>query len=217
MAHIAYYWETRFGTACYRKREADPIAKEFVDEVEHGSVLAARRAGLRAAMEFAKPGDTLCVMSLDSLGMNAMDVQATLLQLRKNCVNVQVHKVGLVGNAVMQAIAQLAVMELDRHHDSIREKSPSKQPASNRVHDKPPRIGRPIGRAQDAKVNPESVAQWRLQSGASIDSTAKYWSISTATVKRYCASFAAQHPYARQSGGFEEAVDAHRRHLSAIA
>lgn len=163
--------------------------REFEDVAVASGTMATRRPGLAKLFDQVRPGDTVSVLALDRLGRDALDVEATLRRLIEAGVTVNVH--GLrpigrgVGAAVMAVLAQVADMERQRikaRTEAGRAVARATLKATGKTHRGKSSLGRP--KAQDAAA----VAAWRCEAGASIQQTATHFSITAATVKRYCAA-----------------------------
>ena len=90
-----------------------------------------------------------------------------------------------VGELIQAVLAQVADMERQRireRADAGREKARQALASTGRTHRGKVSLGRP--KAHD----PQAVAQWRAQHGASVTATALHFDCSAATVKRACRS-----------------------------
>ena len=90
-----------------------------------------------------------------------------------------------VGELIVAVLAQIADMERER----IRERCEAGRTAARKsiretgkTHRGKASLGRPLA------ADPEAVRQWRAQNGATIRETMEQFSISKATVDRYCAA-----------------------------
>jgi putative DNA-invertase from lambdoid prophage Rac len=162
---------------------------EFQDEGVSGGVLAADRAGFAAMLERVGKGDTLCVFAVDRLGRDAIDVQTTVRDLRREGVILDVHGVGIiagqVGDIVLAVLAQVADMQraqIKARCDAGRAAAKASLDATGRTHRGKVSLGRPV--AADAAT----VVAWRASKSASIAATAAQFDLSIATVKRYAAA-----------------------------
>ncbi|WP_353653179.1 recombinase family protein [Porphyrobacter sp. SLTP] len=192
MSHrIAYY---RVSTAdqsieAQRAGMGGTFDQEFSDEGVSGGVLAADRPGFAAMLATVREGDTIHVYAVDRLGRDALDVQATVRRLLDIGVTVDVHGLGPIGRGVgeliLAVLAQVAEMERRRIAErtaSGRQAARAALQATGRTHRGKESLGRPY--AADAAA----VKAWRKANSASIAQTARQFSLSQATVKRYCAA-----------------------------
>lgn len=194
---IAYYRCSTTDQSIEAQRHAlgGSFDHEFSDEGVSGSVPAADRPGFAELLRFIRKGDTLHVYAVDRLGRNALDVQTTVRKLLDKGVAVEVHGLGRiakgVGELILAVLAQVADMEKQRIIERTaagREKAREALATTGKTHRGKESLGRPVGTVKSgAEVNPQQVAQWRLENGKSIADTAAHFKISTATVKRYCA------------------------------
>jgi putative DNA-invertase from lambdoid prophage Rac len=163
--------------------------REFVDEGVSGGVMAADRPAFAKLLDTVRAGDFVCVYAVDRLGRDALDVQGTVKRLLDAKVTVDVHGIGpLAGDTarlILALLAQLAEMERNRIRERTqagREAARASLAATGRTHRGKESLGRP--KAHDSA----EIAAWRLASAASIAETAKHFGVSSATVKRACAS-----------------------------
>lgn len=191
MSRIAYYRVSTIDQSIDSQRCAlgGGFDKEFADEGISGAVPAAQRPGFSALLQYAREGDTICVYAVDRLGRDALDVQATVRKLLERGVAVDVRGLGLiakgVGELILAVLAQVADMERNRLNERTAEGRKAARvslAATGKTHKGKESLGRPKG--GDA----EAVKAWRLKQAASIAETAAQFGLSTATVKRYCAS-----------------------------
>lgn len=191
MVHLLYLRCSGASQSVQAQREAmkqsATFAKEYVDEGVSGSVLAAKRPGFAALLEFAREGDTVHVYAVDRLGRDAIDVLTTIKALLSKGVCVNVRGLGLiakgVGELIVAVLAQVAEMERER----IRERTTNGRAvavaslaATGKTHRGKESLGRP------KLANSETVRAWRAENKATIVSTAKQFGLSDTTVKRYC-------------------------------
>lgn len=191
MSRIAYYRVSTGDQSVEAQRQAlgGPFDREFSDEGVSGSVLAAKRPGFSALLDYVREGDTVSVFAVDRLGRDALDVQSTVRSLLKKGVMVDVHGLGAIGRGVgeliLAVLAQVADMERQRIHERCeagRAAARAALDATGRTHRGKESLGRP--RAADGSA----VALWRRENQASISDTAGHFGLSPATVKRYCAA-----------------------------
>lgn len=164
------------------------FAKEFVDEGVSGAIPAADRPGFAALLAYLREGDIVRISAIDRLGRDALDIQATIRFLISKGVTVDVLGLGPIGKGVGELIvavlAQLADLERARikeRCDAGRSAARAALAATGRTHRGKASLGRPFA------ANASEVREWRKENGASIAATATRFSLSTATVKRYCA------------------------------
>jgi putative DNA-invertase from lambdoid prophage Rac len=166
-----------------------PYDRVFADQDTSGSIPMAERPGFAKLLEIARDGDTLYVAAVDRLGRDAIDVQATVRKLIIAGVTVDVKGLGPIGRGVgeiiLAVLAQVADMERRRIFDRAsagRAVARASLAATGRTHRGKESLGRP------RSADPEIIALWRRQNGASIAATAKQFGMSVATVKRCCAT-----------------------------
>jgi putative DNA-invertase from lambdoid prophage Rac len=191
MSRIAYFRVSTTDQSVEAQRQAlgGGFDREFVDEGISGASLAADRPGFSALLNYIREGDTLFVYAVDRLGRDALDVQATVRRLLDKGVTVDIHGLGPVGRGVgeliLAVLAQMADMERNRIKERCtagRVAAKAALEATGRTHRGKHGLGRP--RAGDGPA----IASWRRENKASISKTAAHFSISDATVKRYCAA-----------------------------
>lgn len=191
MSHrIAYYRVSTADQSIEAQRAAmgGAFDQEFTDEGVSGGVLAADRPGFAAMLDKVRSGDTVCVYAVDRLGRDAIDVQATVRRLIDAGVTVDVHGLGPiargVGELILAVLAQVAEMERRRiaeRTEAGRKAARKALRETGKTHRGKDSLGRPF--AADAA----EVVAWRKTNAASIADTAAHFSLSLATVKRYCA------------------------------
>jgi putative DNA-invertase from lambdoid prophage Rac len=188
---IAYFRVSTADQSVEAQRHAmgGPFDREFADEGVSGGILAADRPAFSQLLQMIRPGDTLSVYSVDRLGRDALDVQATVRQLIKAGVTVEVRGLGVLGGdageLILAVLAQVADMERRRikeRTEAGRAAARAALQATGRTHRGKESLGRP--KAQD----PALVLAWRRERNASIKATARAFGLSEATVKRYCAA-----------------------------
>jgi len=190
MSHIAYYRVSTTDQSIEAQRIAlgKVFDKEFSD-VGSGSILAFKREGFSALLEYIREGDSLYVYAIDRLGRDALDVQSTIRTLLTKGVEVHVHGLGViasgVGELITAVLAQVADMERQRIIERCaagRQAARAALIATGKTHKGKNSLGRP------KSAEALDVLQWRKANKASISATASYFGISTATVSRYCRS-----------------------------
>ena len=166
---------------------AEAFQEEFADEGVSGAVPAAQRPGFSKLLAYCRKGDTIHVYAVDRLGRDALDVQATVRALLDKGVAVEVHGLGRIargaGELILAVLAQVADMERQRIKERTqagRDKARQSLATTGRTHRGKASLGRP------KTHDPRTVAQWRLDQGASITATARHFGCSPASVKRYC-------------------------------
>lgn len=187
---VAYFRVSTAGQSIESQRQAlgGPFEREFIDDGVSGAVLAKDRPGFAEMLKYLRKGDTLRVYAVDRLGRDALDVQATVRELLKRGVHLDVHGIGPIagqtGELILAVLAQVADMERNRIIERTRAgRALAKQSlaATGLTHRGKRSLGRP------AKADAPAVAQWRMENGASIKATAEHFDLSVATVKRCCA------------------------------
>lgn len=187
---LAYYRVSSKDQSVEAQRHAlgGDFDREYSDEGVSGGVMAAERPGFAKLLDQVRDGDTVCVYAVDRLGRDALDVQSTVRRLVNAGVVVDVKGIGPIGKGVgeivLAVLAQVADLERQRIRDrteSGRAAARSSLAATGKTHRGKASLGRPT--AGDAT----EVAAYRKRTGASIAATATKFSLSQATVKRYCA------------------------------
>lgn len=201
---IAYYRCSTSDQSIEAQRHAlgGEFDKEFSDEGISGAVLAANRPGFTELLKYAREGDTVCVFAVDRLGRDAIDIQATVRDLISKGVKVEIHGIGTVakgvGEVIVAVLAQVAAMERQKIIERTaagRDKAKEALAATGKTHRGKASLGRPVGATKATKLDgtphldPKAVVKWRKANKKSIAETAKFWQISTATVKRYCSEY----------------------------
>lgn len=190
MARIAYYRCSTSDQSVEAQRAAlgGEFDREFVDEGVSGTVPAQARPAFSELLAYVREGDTLSVYSVDRLGRDALDVQATVRGLLNKGVVVDVFGLGQIGRgvgelilAVLSQVADMERLRIKERCDAGRVAARDALRTTGRTHRGKVSLGRPTA------ADPLTVMHWRLEQGASIRATAAHFSISEATVKRYCA------------------------------
>ena len=190
MSKIAYYRVSTSDQSIESQRAAmgSNFDEEFDDVGVSGAILAAKRPGFAKLLAFIRKGDTLHVYAVDRLGRDALDVQSTVRLLLAKGVAVHVQGLGVMakgaGELILAVLAQVADMERQRIAERTaagRQVARESLLRTGLTHRGKESLGRP------AKADAGEVARWRRESGASLAKTAEHWSLSLATVKRYCA------------------------------
>jgi putative DNA-invertase from lambdoid prophage Rac len=188
---IAYYRVSTSDQSIVAQRHAmgGEFEREFRDEGVSGGVLAADRPGFAKLLEQVRLGDTVHVYAVDRLGRDALDVQSTVRRLIEAGVTVHIHGLGPIGRGVGEIILAVLAQVADLERQKIRERTAAGRTAARasleatgRTHRGKESLGRP--KAADAA----QVVRWRTERRASISETARQFSLSAATVKRYCSS-----------------------------
>jgi putative DNA-invertase from lambdoid prophage Rac len=162
--------------------------REFIDERVSGSILAADRPGFSSLLSYVREGDTVCITAIDRLGRDALDVQSTVRGLITKGVTVDVLGLGPIGKGVGELIVAVLAQMADLERNRIKERCDAGRAAAKaalsstgKTHRGKISLGRPY--AADAAA----VRSWRIANRSSIAATARHFSLSAATVKRYCA------------------------------
>lgn len=188
---IAYFRVSTGDQSVEAQRAAmgNSFDREFVDEGISGSSLAGHRPAFAKLLEQVRSGDSVHVYAVDRLGRDALDVQATVRGLIERGVTVDVHGLGPIGRGVgeliLAVLAQVAEMERRKIAERTaagRHAARAALLATGKTHRGKDSLGRPF------KAEGAAVAKWRRDNQASIAETAQRFSISLATVKRYCAA-----------------------------
>ena len=191
MSTIAYYRVSTADQTIASQRAAmgGSFDEEFDDVGVGGAIMAAKRPGFARLLAFIRKGDTLHVYAVDRLGRDALDVQSTVRLLLDKGVAVHVRGLGVMakgaGELILAVLAQVADMEHQRiaeHTAAGRQVARDSLLRTGLTHRGKQGLGRPV------KLDAAKVARWRRDNGASLANTAVHWSLSLATVKRYCAS-----------------------------
>ena len=187
---IAYYRVSTGDQSIDAQRNAmgGDFNREYSDEGVSGSIMAADRPAFAKLLEGVRNGDTVHVYAVDRLGRDALDVQFTVRRLIDLGVTVDVHGLGPIGRGVgeliLAVLAQVAEMErrkiAERTADG-RAKARKSLLETGKTHRGKESLGR------QRKHDGAAVAAWRVDRKASIRETALHFSISPASVKRYCA------------------------------
>ena len=198
MSHRIAYFRVSTGDQSIEAQRAamtGPFDQEFKDEGVSGATLAADRPGFAGVLSAIRRGDTLCAYSLDRLGRDALDVQATVQRLLDMGAIVDINGLGPVtgdaGKIIVAVLAQVAQMERNRikeRCDSGRVAARLALDANGKTHKGKHGLGRkPVYLNKEVGGKPDTIAAWRKANGASIAATAAHFKISVASVKRYCA------------------------------
>lgn len=189
MSRIAYFRVSTTDQSIEAQRNAlgGGFDKEFVDEGVSGSVKADERPGFSALLRYVREGDTVHLYSIDRLGRDALDIQATVRSLIQRGIMLDVRGLGPIGSGVGELIVAVLAQIADMERQKIRERCDAGRAAaraslaiSGKTHRGKASLGRPM--AADQSV----VRAWRKENAASITATAAQFGLSPATVKRYC-------------------------------
>lgn len=192
MSHRIAYFRVSTGDQSIEAQRAamgGNFDQEFADEGVSGGTLAADRPGFAKLLQAIRKGDTLAVYAVDRLGRDALDVQGTVRTLMDRGVIVDVHGLGRIegdiGKLILAVLAQVAEMERNRiteRCNSGRAAARAALAATGKTHKGKHGLGR-----KPLDAGPK-IAAWRAANGASIAETARHFSVSPASVKRYCAA-----------------------------
>ena len=191
MTRIAYYRVSTGDQSIEAQRKAlgNSFDREFSDVGVSGATQAVERPGFANLLSYIREGDTLHIYAIDRLGRDALDVQAMVRRLLEMGVMLDVRGLGAIGRGVGELIvavlAQIADMERQRIRercDAGRDAARTSLAATGRTHKGKTSLGRP-----KAAV-PSEVAAWRKSNAASIRQTCEQFSLSKATVARYCST-----------------------------
>lgn len=150
----------------------------FSDEATSGTTKAMERKGFSALFSYARKGDTVVVAAIDRLGRNTIDVLETVEALKAKGVTVISMREGFdlsnpTGKLMLTLLAGVA--ELERENIRARQMAGINKAKAD---------GRKLGAPK--QHDDIAIASWRAENGASIQTTAAHWGVSTATVKRAC-------------------------------
>lgn len=159
------------------------IAQWFNDEATSGATKAMQRPGFEALYKYVRKGDTVVVAAIDRLGRDTIDVLTTVEMLKEKGVALVSIREGFdlstpIGDAMLAMLA--AVAKLERSNIKARQMAGIERAKAQ---------GKKLGAVK--KIDDYAVATWRRENKSSIADTAKQWGISTAAVKRACASIKA--------------------------
>lgn len=161
--------------------------KEYIDLGISGATLASSRQGFSDLKAYVRTGDTVFVASIDRLGRDAIDIQTVVRDLLAAGVKVFVVGLGLLdamaGQIVVAVLAQVAQLERTRITERTaagRKVAKDLLKRTGKTQHGKTSLGRPL------ENDPQVIALYRATTGSSISVTAKYFSVSTATVKRAC-------------------------------
>jgi putative DNA-invertase from lambdoid prophage Rac len=190
MSRIAYYRVSTSDQSIEAQRNAlgGDFDREFSDTGVSGGTLAQDRPGFAALLSYVREGDSVHIYAIDRLGRDALDIQTVIRILIKKGVTVDVRGLGPigagVGELIVAVLAQIAEMERHRIRERCeagRTAARASLAATGKTHRGKASLGRPLAGDRG------EVASWRKANGASISQTAAHFSLSVATVKRYCA------------------------------
>lgn len=193
MSRIAYYRVSTADQSIESQRAAlgGEFDKEFMDEGVSGATPAKDRKGFAALLDYIRKddGDALYVYSVDRLGRDALDVQATVRLLLNMGVAIHVHGLGVIakgaGELILAVLAQVADMERQRIIERTaagRQAARESLERTGKTHKGKASMGRPHA------ADPAAVRAWKEAQGASIAKTAEHFGLSVSSVKRYCAA-----------------------------
>lgn len=156
------------------------VAKWFVEEGVSGGIPAAQRPAMASLMGYVREGDTVVVVAIDRLGRNTIDVLSTVEFLKAKGVSVVSMREGFdlatpAGKLMLTMLA--AVAELEKDNIKARQMAGIERARAE---------GKNLGR--EKVIDDLAVKTWRAENSASIKTTADHFGISTASVKRACAS-----------------------------
>ena len=97
----------------------------FTDHGISGTKPALEREGMRALLEFARPGDTLRCVSIDRIGRSTRDVLSLVALLRERNIGLHVDNLGRVegplGELLVAILASIGQLERDQLSQKTRE------------------------------------------------------------------------------------------------
>lgn len=170
--------EQSIGAQRHSIEQTHKVETWFADEGVSGAVKALQRPGFAELFKFIRKGDTLIVPAVDRLGRNTIDVLNTVEALQGKGVSIISLREGFdlstpIGKAMLTMLA--AVAELERSNIKTRQMAGIAKAKAE---------GKALGR--EKTIDDAAVAIWRKENSASIKSTAEYFGISPASVKRAC-------------------------------
>lgn len=192
MTHIAYFRVSQSDQSIESQKAAlthsGKIEKEFVDHGVSGAILAAKRPGFAAMLDYVRAGDTLHVYAIDRLGRDSIDIQLNVRNLLAKGVMLEVNNIGTVadndiGRLVVTLLAQMAEMERARIMERTaagRAVALASLAATGKTHKGKDSMGR-------KRIITEAEVQKFRGTGEdrkSIAATAKHFEVSEATIKR---------------------------------
>jgi len=139
------------------------------------------RPGLRALLDYARPGDAIVVAGIDRLGRNAAEVMATIRELRDRDIVLRSLREGIdtsnaTGRMVAGVLASLAELELELGRER---RSAAREARRAR--------GQAIGRPKALDASKTALAARMHASGESASTIANALGVSRATVYRVLA------------------------------
>jgi putative DNA-invertase from lambdoid prophage Rac len=194
LSNIAYYRVSSKSQSTDAQRAALSngriFDREFSDEGVSGAVVAAKRPGFAAMLNYIREGDVLHVYAVDRLGRDAIDVQTTIKALLDKGVTIEIEGgVGQiaptgVGRMIVAMLAQMAEMERERIIERTatgKELAKVTHAATGKTHKGKTSLG-----GRPAKADANTIKAWRTANGASINAVAQHFKLSGSTIKRYC-------------------------------
>lgn len=189
MSKIAYFRCSTRDQSIEHQRHAlgNEFDREFQDIAVSGAIVAAKRPGFAAMLDYMREGDTVYVVAIDRLGRDSIDIQQTYRDhFKRKGVRLFVSGLGYIegeaGELILTLLAQFAQMERNRvieRTQSGRDLARDSLARTGLTHRGKASLGRPP--VSDPKV----VNEWRRTNAASISVTAKHFNISTSSVKRF--------------------------------
>lgn len=163
----------------------DLICVKVFEEKVSGKLSVENRPGLRAALDYIRPGDMLAVQEVDQLGRNLIEGLVVLTDLFEQCIAVKV----LDGIAAGEHKERSFVLEMalalaeDRRRDIVRKTKNGLEAASKR--------GKVGGRPSVVDDDKRAVILARRDKGESIREIARDTEVSVGTVHSVLANEAA--------------------------
>ena len=161
-------------------KQIHSIEHWYVDEATSGTTKALHREGFGELFKFVRKGDTVVIFAIDRLGRDTIDVLETVKALKAKGVAVISVREGFdlsndYGAVILSVLASLA--ELERSNIKARQLA-----GIARARASGQKLGAP------KRIDDAAVHAWRKANSATIQETANHFGISTAAVKRACAS-----------------------------
>ena len=143
-----------------------------------GTSTREQRPGLAALLDYARPGDTIVVVSIDRLGRNAAEVMTTIRDLGERKIVLRSLREGIdtlnaTGRMIAGVLASLAELELELQRER---RSAAKAARKSR--------GLPIGRPRALTPDQIELAERMRASGEPVPVIAEALGVSRATLYR---------------------------------
>lgn len=155
-------------------------ARVYADKLS-GTSTREQRPGLAALLDYAREGDSICVVGIDRLGRSAVEVMATIRDLGERGIVLRSLREGIdtstaAGRMVAGVLASLAELELELGRER---RSAAREARRAR--------GQAIGRPKALDASKAALAQRMHATGESASTIAAALGVSRATVYRVLA------------------------------